>query len=258
MSEQICIKYLANTGFLITGAGHNILVDSVFSKRFAPFSAMPKQLLCQILHHSGEFCDVDIMIATHCHPDHCEPHDLLGLKDKRLRLILPADVYSCTGNLGADLAQPTMLLNDSGVAFEDETLRITAISTVHDRNDLVYGCMHFSYLLEFLTPGINLLIMGDAATGPKLLEPWIKDKHINAMTINFVEINQPKGRDFIRELNASLTLLCHLPLPADDEHHIAKLAARSLERRQDELPPCTLCVEPVTDFYISKESSQQQ
>lgn len=247
--NDLKIEYLANAGFLISGGGHKILLDAVFSRRFLPFSAMPPEILNDIQQGNGEFSDVDLMLTTHRHPDHCTPEEVLRLQSADMTLIIPPDAFE---EGGARPVQRLISPMSDGVVWEDEDLRITGIRTLHDRDgDIAEKRIHYSYLLEYGKENRCILAMGDAATEPHLFDRWLAGKRLSAVIINFVEMNQEKGRAFMRELNPELALLCHMPLPEDDEFHIAKLARRSLDRYQQELPACVLCVEPHTIIELN-------
>lgn len=246
--NNVSIEYLANAGFLIRGGHHKILLDAIYSQRFLPFSAMRPEVLQAILRGEGDFADVDLVLVTHRHPDHCSPQDVLNLENPDVTLIVPPDAYP------EGTAQPKQTLispRGDGVLWEDETLRITGVHTEHDRDgDIAEKRIHYSYLLEFKQEDACILVMGDAATKPRLFETWLEGKRPSAVIINFVEINQDKGREFLREVDPDLAILCHLPLPEDDQFHMAKLARRSLDKYQAELPPCILCSEPNTKIEL--------
>jgi len=249
--SNVTIKYLTNAGFLICGGGYKILLDSIYSKRFLPFSAMRPEMLQGILAGEGDFADVDLVLVTHCHPDHCNPKDVLALQNPEITLIIPSDSYTEDDELPK---QKLVFPQENGIVWEDDTLRIIGIHTVHDRDgDIAEKRLHCSYLLEYKKEKCCVLIMGDAATMPHLFDEWLTGKCLSAVVINFVEINQDKGRAFLRELNPEVAILCHLPLPEDDQYHMAKLARRSLDRYQEELPPCVLCAEPYTKIELKQQ-----
>lgn len=248
----VTVEHLANAAFLICGGRHTILVDAVFSRRFLPFSAMPPALLESILRAQGAFADVDLFLFTHCHPDHCDPDDVLRLQKSDTRLILPADAYL---DRPQRPRQDTIPLDGSGAVWEDDTLRVTAVETEHDRKDDVSRQMHFSYLLDFKEEDVCILVMGDAATAPGLFEKWLCGRHLCAATVNFVEINQIKGRAFLREISPEFALLCHLPLPEDDTYHMGRLTHKNIDKYRDELPPCVICYEPRTKLELQRRKN---
>lgn len=249
--SDLKIEYLANAGFLICGGGHKVLLDAVYSKRFLPFSAMRPEVLREILQGEGRFADVDLHLVTHCHPDHCSARDMLQLRSADATLIMPPDAYA----EGEERPRQKLICPAAdGAVWEDEALRITGIRTVHDRDgDIAEKRAHYSYLLEYKKLDRSILVMGDAATAPHLFDEWLKGKRPSAVIINFVEMNQEKGRAFLRELEPERALLCHMPLPEDDEFHIAKLARRSLDRYKNELPVCILCDQPGTVIELNEQ-----
>ena len=249
--QTIRILYLANTGFFITAQKHRILLDAVFTRRHYPFSAMPKNVLEKILTRTGHFSDVTMLIVTHRHEDHCDGDALLRYSGDGTPVILPLDVYEA----GMPETKLRLMPNPvhGGKVFEDDTLRVTAIPTRHDGPQDVLPGEHFSYLLEFLPEHVNLLALGDAETTYEQFSPYLDGKRIDLMTANFVEINQDRGRTFLNRIHPILTLLCHLPLPEDDQYRMAKLAGRNLDRLKDALPDCLLCDMPGIAAEVTAE-----
>ncbi|MBO5522010.1 MAG: MBL fold metallo-hydrolase [Eubacterium sp.] len=236
--SEIKITYLANAGFLITGGGHGVLVDAVFTRAFDPFSAMPPHILEEIGNREGIFRDADLLLVTHRHVDHCDPRHLPQAGGGKMTFLLPGEIC----DLMPETDQPVIRIERDGVIYRDDGLVITAIQTPHDRAAYYAPVMHVSYLLEYGgATGRRILVMGDAETQPGMFAPWLQGGHVDAVLVNFVEINQKKGRAFLRELNPGTAVLCHLPLPEDDRYHMIRLTGRSLSEYGGELPPCLLC-----------------
>lgn len=239
---KLVLEHLANDAFLISTERHKILLDSFFSKRVLPFSAMPADVMNDILEGTGKFTDVDMILATHCHADHCNAEDLLKCRLNAV-IIVPEDAFS---GFAERPSQKMICVGNTGVVWDDSDIKITAVKTDHDGSRTVSPKMHFSYILEFKPEEKCLLIMGDAETRPGMFDEWLDGRNVNCLIINFVEAYQEKGRNFMNSINPERALLCHLPLPEDDNTHMGKLAKRNAEKRREELPPVTVCFEPGT------------
>lgn len=67
------LTYLANEGFLIEGGGKTVLVDALHHGTVDGYPALPPEMLQRLEAATGEFADVDLVLATHHHGDHFEP-----------------------------------------------------------------------------------------------------------------------------------------------------------------------------------------
>jgi len=201
----------------------------------------------EILAGAGRFGDVDIILATHCHKDHCSEADLLRYKKPDVLIIVPSDSFQ---GFNDRPVQKTIYLSESGIAWEDDHLRITAVKTLHDGCSFAVERMHFTYIIQTKSDNSALLIMGDAMTEPGMFAEWLSGTKLRAVTVNFVEMNQEKGRAFLKDLSPEHILLCHLPLPEDDKNHMGKLSIRNTAKYRDQMPEITTCYEPGTILEI--------
>ncbi len=247
----INIKYLANTAFLIKNAKHSMLIDSFYQIYDLPYSDIPEDVYKEILEKKGDFSDIDIVLVTHYHQDHCTKARLSEYENRNAVLILPQDT---SGGSEDDVFEKHIAVPENGGRLmEDESIAITAIPTRHDGDDKIGDTVHFSYFAEFITEGINILFLGDADTDDETMDAVsgaVNGKKIDCLVLNFVKINQEKGRRFIKAIDAKMTLLCHLPLPEDDRYHMAKLAKRNLARLGPEFDTCVMCDESGMSFEI--------
>ena len=239
---KIILEYLVNDAYFILSGKHRILLDSFFSKRVMPFSAMPANLLKEMNEGSGRFSGTDLILATHCHKDHCDEDDLLKCR-QNASVIIPEDAFSgYTKRPSMDMIS----IGESGVVREDDEIMITAVKTEHAESNIAAARLHFSYIIHFKKPDKYLVIMGDAEAVPGMFADWLKGVKVDAVIINFVNINLKNGRAFLQDLAPEKAIFCHLPLPEDDKTHIGTLAIRNAQRRENELPPYIICYEPGT------------
>lgn len=250
MSEhKITLRYLANAGFLIKAGGQKVLIDALHTRVSVPFSPVPAPLLRSILACEGEFQGVTCAAFTHLHRDHCELGLLQLLNAPEAHIILPRDPDRQPA--WTKLRQPVVWLEDEGgVVWSAGGVSLTAFHSIHDRPEKIPPVAHYSYLLEY--EGHCVLMLGDADVGESDFALWLAGREIDAVCVNFVEINQARGRRFLREVvRPKMIFPCHIPLPQDDVNHFQKMVARNVDRYQGELPPMFPCFESMQEFFIA-------
>jgi len=67
------VRYLANEGFLVDGAGRRVLVDALFGAGIPGYAAVAAQLRPALEGGEGDWGGVGLALATHDHPDHFDP-----------------------------------------------------------------------------------------------------------------------------------------------------------------------------------------
>ena len=239
---KITLEYFANTAFFIRAGNHRILLDSFFSRRVMPFSAIPADLMNDMLEGTGSFSGTDLILATHCHKDHCDEDDLINCK-LNASVIIPKDAFS---GYTKRPALYMIYVGDPGAVWEDDEIMITAVKTEHAESNIAAARLHFSYIIHFKQPDKYMVIMGDAEAVPGMFADWLQGAKVSAVIINFVNINLETGRAFLQDLAPEKAIFCHLPLPEDDKTHIGTLAIRNAQRRENELPPYIICYKPGT------------
>ncbi|MCR4711808.1 MAG: MBL fold metallo-hydrolase [Clostridia bacterium] len=242
---SIQVKYLANTAFLIKSKDHALLIDAFYDSGLPMFSNLPPEVHEKILREEGEYAGIDLVLVTHRHRDHGVARLLAEYGKHDVTFLVPEDMMNRRlEQNGRFIAIPPA----GGEIWNQKGLVIQAVPTEHDGDVLDIPVLHFSYLLEFPPEGKRLLFLGDSRTDWGVFGPALAGRKIDLMALNFVEINQEKGRDFIRKVDAGSTLLCHLPLPEDDHTHMAKLAQRNLRRQGEGFVSCHVCDE--TGFTV--------
>lgn len=244
---MVSMQYLANAGFRVWEGEREVLVDAIHTQRVYPFSAVPEATLQEILSDQAEGKQ-RWGLFTHLHKDHCDPKVLTKLCDLKIRLVLPVE-----GNvrLPEEVRQPRILLRDPiETVTADSKLVISACRTIHDGKNFADNVPHVSYLVDI--NGCKILFMGDARTSYEPFHSWLEKEPIDAVCVNFVELNQEKGRYFLREvIRPRKIFLCHIPLPEDDVFHYQKLVQKNICRYQSELPPLISCLKASETFQIS-------
>ncbi len=232
---KITLTYLANAGYYLSYSGGGIAVDSVFTDGDLFFSTPGETILQDLLSRTGRFEALNLYLFTHCHKDHCDLRLVGAMLKNAVPVMLPDDPLVSKIVSEADRENPSLMrLDEAPFQWEREGVRLTGFRTPHDRAP---EGIHECYLLEFLEEHCNVLILGDTETGEAYFPTWLKDKRIDAVSVNFTELNQEKGRTFLREVvGAETIVLCHMPFAEDDHRHTRKYTIRQMERFQEMFP----------------------
>jgi L-ascorbate metabolism protein UlaG (beta-lactamase superfamily) len=70
---QLRVTYVANEGFLLEGGGHKVLVDALTGRGISPYPTIPPAMRPNLEDARLPFYGVDLVLATHHHPDHFDP-----------------------------------------------------------------------------------------------------------------------------------------------------------------------------------------
>ena len=171
------ISFVGHASWLIQAAGHNILVDPVWSDRASPIAFMGPKRHCAPGIAFDALPKIDAVLVTHGHYDHLDVRTLAKLAARdNPRVITP---------LGNDL---TMTSNDKAIRAEGfdwrdrveigDGVAATLVPTRHwsargifDRNKALWA----SFLLE--TPAGKIYIVGDSGYGDGSHFRRVRDEH---------------------------------------------------------------------------------
>ena len=171
------MSFVGHASWLIQTAGHNILIDPVWSDRVSPIAFLGPKRHCAPGIAFDALPKIDTVLVTHGHYDHLDVATLsrLAARDNP-RVITP---------LGNDV---TMKANDSAIRAEGfdwkdrvdigDGLFVTLVPTRHwsargvfDRNKTLWA----SFVLE--TPAGTIYIVGDSGYGDGSHFRRVRDDH---------------------------------------------------------------------------------
>lgn len=66
---ELEVRYVANEGFLVDGAGKRVLIDGLVGE-ISGYVGLPEEIRGPLEEGTGEWRGVDVAIASHHHPDH--------------------------------------------------------------------------------------------------------------------------------------------------------------------------------------------
>ena len=235
---SIRVTLSANAGVAIEIGGIRIWVDALHDVQVPGFSTLRTQRLRQ-LWTAEAFQSPDVIVYTHCHPDHysqqltAEAH----LRWPKARLILPQKEF----------AEQELVSGDGYTAVvEDVVLHFCRLP--HESQHYTIDVPHYGLTITHGTEAI--LLPGDCAVASPALLPLIARQHFRLALLNFPWITHPKNRAFVDEiLRPKHLLLCHLPFPADDVDGFIPAAARDAAKLRN-IPDVRLLTHPMQEERI--------
>lgn len=216
---SIRVTLSANAGVAIEIGGIRIWVDALHDVQVPGFSTLRAQRLRQ-LWTAEAFQSPDVIVYTHCHPDHysqqltTEAH----LRWPKARLILPQKEF----------AEQELVSGDEYTAVvEGAVLHFYRLP--HESQHYTADVSHYGLTITHGTEAI--LLPGDCAVVSPALLPLIARQHFRLVLLNFPWITLRKGREFIEQhILADHIIVDHLPFAEDDTEHFRAAAVSEAER----------------------------
>ena len=199
---QLKVTLSANGGISLEFGSHRIWIDALHTQKVPGFSCVDKLLQGRMLK-SEAFSEPELIVYTHCHPDHFSRELTLAAKQlyPNAKLLLPEPQFA-----------EQILIKEGAWEFGD--LRIRFIRLPHEGAQYA-GVSHYGMLLSW--QGKNILIPGDCETASLCLAEAVKDVSIDVAILNFPWLTLKKGREFVGSvLRPKQQLIFHLPFAEDD------------------------------------------
>lgn len=208
----------ANAGIALRLGEIRLWVDMPHVEKVPGFSTFSKAQWQRILTHP-EFASPDLILYTHCHPDHYSK-ELAGRTKERwpqAQLILPQQEFDGQVLLSGQ----RVFLNISGLHMEFCRLTHEGERFADVPN---YGCF-------LCGGGFSVLIAGDCAVADPALADFIGERKIDLAFLNFPWVALQRGRAFIeRSIHPEHLIVYHLPFAEDNRWGFREAAAKGAAR----------------------------
>ncbi|NLW79025.1 MAG: MBL fold metallo-hydrolase [Ruminococcaceae bacterium] len=246
MQEHATITLLANCGVLIRRGNVRILVDGLYSDRNHPFSLVPPALKNSLMAGEKPIGEINYVMFTHGHPDHfgIRATSQFLAANKVRGLLMPTDnsepwMANRTRMMREWLdehPQPVHYLDLPQGAAQNLKLEpgveVTVFNSGHQGAHLKHNS---NYVLLLRLDGINILITGDAYYSPTMFGRMLEGTPVDAMLINPLFFQQPKGVQVVNEVvKPRILVLYHLPFADNDKFGTRRMADRQAERHSRE------------------------
>ncbi len=227
-AAELEVRWIANEGFLIEGAGRRVLVDGLFGPDVTGYPVCPPEMRDRLEQGAGEWAGIDVAIASHYHPDHFHPDSVA-----RFLSSSPDAVFVSTpqviDRLKKRLSPDSPLLGRTRAVFpaegeverlEIDGVEIEVLNLHHGRLDPPVENLGVVVTLG----GSRFLHFGDTEAKMDTFEPYLgllADIDVGLFPFWFLasDWRVEMVRDLIRPRAA---VVAHLPLPTAPANHFAR------------------------------------
>lgn len=246
------VTYLANEGFLLAGGGSKVLVDALFGQGLRGYEVVPPELRDKLERGEPPFDGVALVLATHHHADHFDPHAVSRFLLGNAAVVLVTTeeaVERLRGVVGGRFADIAGRVR--GVSLADgEVARLEIAGVGLELFGLTHGDLdppvpNLGFGIEI--GGWRAIHLGDTVAGGAELRRALAGRQWDVALIPFWYLLDESGREAVAaEVAARAVVPMHLPdaaAPADyfgaPESRQALLAALA------GLPDTVLLAEPM-------------
>lgn len=224
--SKVSITLSANAGVAIHFGGKRIWVDALHNEKVPGFSTVDTQLQGRMLQ-SEAFFSPDLIVYTHCHPDHYS-RGLTEAAEKlwpKAKLLLPEKEF-----------EEQILVTGQTFSYEEGELTLRFFRLPHEGEQYA-DVVHYAVMLT--AEGKNILIAGDCAVASAGLAQAVAGEKIDLALLDFPWLTLTKGRSFVEKtLQPANWLVYHLPFEKDD---VGYRAAAHKAAEAEAIPIRLLC-----------------
>lgn len=220
----------ANAGGALSLGTTRLWYDAMHQQKIPGFSTISPALMAS-LEETPAFFDPDLILYSHCHPDHFSLPLLTAAHRlwPRAKLLLPE----------AHFPDQILLNGPSRLSLAGLELRFASLP--HDGAQYAhvpnYGCI-------LRSGDFRVLLTGDCAVASPALGEFVNGEPIDLAVLNFPWLTLPKGRAAIEALRPRHLLIWHLPFERDDRWGY-RIAARRAAEKLSSVSDVRLMLDPL-------------
>lgn len=239
MAEDLAITLVANAGVLVEYDGVGLLVDGIHHEKGHPFSQVDETDLTRMRQGDYPFTQLDYLLFTHEHPDHCTPQRVLEhVRQRPVKGLFLPDASQGSPQLAGlldYLRRQSIPHRTLGLApghtrhfTLNEDLRLTVIGTRH-MGPQYQSVRNDCFLLS--VKNTNLLFTGDADYIADYFTAALTDVPVDAVFVNPVFYHNKNGQEIINTIfRPRHIVIYHMPFAPDDAMHFAYMVQRDMEK----------------------------
>ncbi|TJY37818.1 MBL fold metallo-hydrolase [Pontimicrobium aquaticum] len=223
-SQNIKIKYLANEGVLIKSKSTQILIDALFKKEFDFLDVLPNSELDIIEKAKASYGSIDIVLATHLHGDHFNPH-LVGnhlLNNKEAIFLAPEETVNYFKDDFKDFNQIVSRVKPStpnlfkSQAITIKNVEIKVLRFEHFGDSPWKEAENVGYLISI--EGKKILHLGDSKINIENLKNFnLQNENVDVAILPYWQLGADQQKDIIeKHIKPKQIFVAHIPI----EDHI--------------------------------------
>jgi L-ascorbate 6-phosphate lactonase len=190
------INFLGQVSFLFEANGNKFLIDPYFSNSVEERENSEVKRMVPIFYAPETLADIDFVLITHAHRDHCDPDTLVPLSEAspNCQFYGPATVIEVLEKSGISSDRMT-LVNDQPFQLGDIT--ITPVPSAHPKvePDARGGWKAIGYIIK--VKGKRYYHPGDTAVSAEIIEMVSMYAPIDVGMIPVNEINYYRNQEGI-------------------------------------------------------------
>lgn len=220
-SQELELTYLANEGFLLRSGQDAVLIDAFVAEPYAGYTALPPNLLEQMLAPRAPFAGVTVTLASHIHRDHFQVETAvlyLGANPGSLLASSP-DVVGSLLDAGPQLQDRVeSILPEEGESITRVwgSIRVDFLRLSHGSGEFasLQNLGHFIHI-----GGWKILHVGDAESGvARFGEYDLAGRDLDVALIPYWYFSSESGRRVLEgDLAARTRIAVHIPAPELDD-----------------------------------------
>ncbi len=223
-STEILVTYIGNEGVIVRGGGAEVAVDALFGDGAPEFSAAPPELVSQLEGALPPFDGVQLLLATHFHPDHFNAlavgshmaanKNVLFLSSPQTRELFAAEYPEF--HLLSDRVMEVYPEEGHPDVRSIGEAEVTSFRLSH--GTVNYGdVQHLGFMVKL--GGKRFVHLGDGIIHERALRAGgILDHEIDAAFLPFWFLTYAFGQSFMeRHLRARQVFAMHIPLNRQEE-----------------------------------------
>jgi L-ascorbate metabolism protein UlaG (beta-lactamase superfamily) len=253
------MTYVANEGFLISGAGQKVLIDALFTEGWGQYQIPSGEVLARMRDAAPPYDRVTVLLLTHRDGDHVDPASVIAhlRNDSACVLIGPAQVNELLqAQPGYDVVKARIFaVPRTPAVFERmvQGLRFKTVLLDHDGDSPTEPASSHNVGHLFTVGGIKFLHAGDAgAAGFEAVRRYrLAEENLDVLIAPWFLFNEQNAeitRSVVHYLKPKAIVPVHFPTRAS-----AALLVPA-DRTKD-LPPVFSMEKPMTALAFDRKGT---
>lgn len=229
--DSALLAYIANEGVMLVAGGKTVLIDALFRDGVSGYETIGNSMQDALERGTGPFEGVELVLASHHHPDHFDPMSVLRhltnnpaarfVSTRQAAALLEATISDESRDAAVtwtDGADPTAAMarvsgvwpeegRDTVVSLGDIELRVL---NLHHGRDFDPPVENLGLLVN--SGGFKALHVGDTEAGVEDFKPYrLADEGIHLALLPYWKLLEEEGVRIVQEIGAERVAAIHVP-----------------------------------------------
>lgn len=228
LAQPVEVTYLGNEGFLIESGSQSVLIDGLFGSGLSGYPVVPQATREAMESASGKFADVDLILASHHHPDHFDARSvflhLTNNPEARFFSTLQAvQKLQALENWKQIESRVQIATPPEGQSFSYEHSQIQILSyNLHHGKDTTRPVENIGWLIRI--GGKELIHLGDTVVTAEEIAPLrFQEERIDIKFVPFWLFLDSNASKMMEQIPALHTIVMHIPEAAAPEEYFGDI-----------------------------------